>query len=223
MAEEIARRVVRTSTKVALTGLTAGLGAWAATAGVRQVLKRRADEALSLAAATPLGKVLPIPEAEPDAEQPREAPASTAAATPKPPTTATPKPPVAAAPKTKPKPEPEPARKPEAAPEPEPAPAPARPEPPAAAVEVGAPGVASGTADAVTEQLQREHSVPAEPTAADLPIPDFDNVSVASLRARLRQFGVEDLVVLREWELAHAHRLPVITMLDNRIAKVQAG
>lgn len=94
----------------------------------------------------------------------------------------------------------------------------APPKPPEAAVEVGAPGAVADVVEKVTEQVHVE-----EPESVhDLPIPDFDEVSLGSLRARLRSLSLEDLVVLREWEKAHAHRLPVVTLLDNRIAKVSA-
>ena len=95
----------------------------------------------------------------------------------------------------------------------------ARPAASSDAVKVGAPGAVTDVVEKVAEGLDVE--VPA--AAADLPIPDFDNVSIGSLRARLRSLTVEDLVTLREWEKAHAHRLPVITLLDNRIAKVSAS
>jgi hypothetical protein len=62
-----------------------------------------------------------------------------------------------------------------------------------------------------------------EPTRDDLPIADFDSVSVPSLRSRLRSLSVADLAMLRKYEQAHAHRLPVITMLDNRLAKLAAA
>jgi len=62
--------------------------------------------------------------------------------------------------------------------------------------------------------------VDAPETRGELPIPDFDNISLGSLRARLKPLSVEQLVVLREWEQAHGNRLPVITTLDNRIAKL---
>lgn len=91
--------------------------------------------------------------------------------------------------------------------------------PPAAAREVGAPGAVADVVEKVTDQLTID-----EPSSAkDLPIADFDNVSIGSLRARLRSLSVEDLVTLREWEKAHANRLPVVTLLDNRIAKVSAS
>jgi hypothetical protein len=91
--------------------------------------------------------------------------------------------------------------------------------PPAAAVEVGAPGAVADVVEKVTDQL----TIDAPTSVHDLPIPDFDNVSIGSLRARLRSLSVEDLVTLREWEKAHANRLPVVTLLDNRIAKVSAS
>ena len=55
---------------------------------------------------------------------------------------------------------------------------------------------------------------------ADLPLPDYDHMTLGSLRGRLRSLDVEQLVVLRGYEKAHADRLPVVTMLDNRIAKL---
>ncbi len=54
----------------------------------------------------------------------------------------------------------------------------------------------------------------------DLPLPDYDHMTLGSLRGRLRSLSVEQLVQLRTYEKAHANRLPVVTMLDNRIAKL---
>jgi hypothetical protein len=87
-----------------------------------------------------------------------------------------------------------------------------------AATEAGAPGTATAQVEKVTEQLKIE----APEDRSELPIQDFDNVSIGSLRARLRSLSLEQLVVLREWERAHADRLPIVTLLDNRIAKVSA-
>jgi hypothetical protein len=53
---------------------------------------------------------------------------------------------------------------------------------------------------------------------ADLPLADFDHLTVPQLRGRLRALGLVELVQLRDYEQAHAHRLPVLTMLDNRVA-----
>lgn len=55
---------------------------------------------------------------------------------------------------------------------------------------------------------------------ADLPLPDFDHLTVPELRGRLRTIALPELVQLRDYEQAHARRLPVLTLLDNRIAKL---
>jgi hypothetical protein len=95
---------------------------------------------------------------------------------------------------------------------------PRKPEPviTEAAREVGAPGAVTEEVEKVAEQLH----VTTPETRDELPIPDFDNISLGSLRARIRKLSVEQLIVLREWEQAHANRLPVVTTLDNRIAKL---
>ena len=53
-----------------------------------------------------------------------------------------------------------------------------------------------------------------------LPIEGYDGLTLGSLRARLPKLDAVALVQLRDYERAHAHRLPVLTMLENRIAKV---
>jgi hypothetical protein len=45
-------------------------------------------------------------------------------------------------------------------------------------------------------------------------------MTLGSLRGRLRSLSTEQLVQVRDYEKAHANRLPVVTMLDNRIAKL---
>jgi hypothetical protein len=58
----------------------------------------------------------------------------------------------------------------------------------------------------------------AELDHADLPLADFDHLTVPQLRGRLRTVSLPELVQLRDYEQAHAARLPILTMLDNRIA-----
>ena len=53
-----------------------------------------------------------------------------------------------------------------------------------------------------------------------LPLPDYDHMTLGSLRGRMRALSVEQLVQIRTYEKAHADRLPIVTMLDNRIAKL---
>ena len=54
----------------------------------------------------------------------------------------------------------------------------------------------------------------------DLPVVDYDHLTLPALRARLVRLDLTSLIQLRDYEKAHANRLPVVTMLDNRIAKV---
>lgn len=91
----------------------------------------------------------------------------------------------------------------------------------------------AGEAATVTEHLRSGPSgdVGAAPlgvdesdavSAADLPVPDYDRLSPAALRARLRRLDASQLALLRDHERTHADRLPVLTMLDSRIARLTA-
>lgn len=55
---------------------------------------------------------------------------------------------------------------------------------------------------------------------ADLPLADYDHLTLGSLRGRLRRLDPVDLGTLRDYERAHANRLPVVTMLENRLRKL---
>jgi len=62
----------------------------------------------------------------------------------------------------------------------------------------------------------------AEPDNPDgLPVTGWDQLTVGSIRARLGRLGLDQLRTLRAYEQQHAARPVVVTMLDNRIAKVQ--
>jgi hypothetical protein len=63
---------------------------------------------------------------------------------------------------------------------------------------------------------------PADPQAG-LPLPNYDDLSVASLRARLRTLTSAQVAELAEYERTHAARAEVITMFERRIAKLEAG
>jgi hypothetical protein len=84
--------------------------------------------------------------------------------------------------------------------------APAAPEPAA----VPEPGIAA------------EPVVAAEPAAAAAPLPNYDELSVASLRARLRNLDAAQVRQWAEYERAHAARAEVLTMFERRIAKLEA-
>jgi hypothetical protein len=79
----------------------------------------------------------------------------------------------------------------------------------------------AASAEVVETVEQVAAEVPTVELAHDeLPLPDYDHMTLGSLRGRLRSLTVEQLVQVRDYEKAHADRLPVVTLLDNRIAKL---
>ena len=100
-----------------------------------------------------------------------------------------------------------------------PAGAAAAPEPVAPAVKRGAPVTSGGHV-----RLLPPDEVPAAAApAGDLPVPNYDDLSVASLRARLRNLSADQISQLIDYEKAHAGRADVITMFERRIAKLAEG
>ena len=90
------------------------------------------------------------------------------------------------------------------------------------------PPVTSETA-AATEQTSTEPSVipqaPAatpEASATSLPVPNYDTLTVPSLRARLRNLDPAQLYTLIDYEKAHAGRADVLTMFERRVAKLES-
>jgi hypothetical protein len=83
----------------------------------------------------------------------------------------------------------------------------------------------AGTAAAVVAQPAPEPTAAPEPAAAaagPAPLPNYDELSVPSLRARLRNLDVTRVRQLAEYERAHAARAEVLTMFERRIAKLEA-
>jgi hypothetical protein len=89
------------------------------------------------------------------------------------------------------------------------APAPARPSP-ALYEPVAAQPAAAETADIAT-------------AAASLPLADYDNLSLPSIRARLRSLNADQLRVLATHERVTAERPEVLGMLERRIEKLETG
>ena len=206
LADAALRRVTREVTRVPLLAVSVGMQAWERSRGLRERAVRSGGVALELAAHTPLGRFLPQPVIDDDAAREGEAIAADARKTRLTPV-ATPPERIPAATTNG-----------DGRPTTADAPSRAADEVPAVAKEAGAPGAVTDEVEEIAEQVGVD-----EPQSRDeLPIPDFDNITIGSLRARLRSLSLEQLVTLREWEQAHAHRLPVITLLDNRIAKVSA-
>jgi len=65
--------------------------------------------------------------------------------------------------------------------------------------------------------------VSAAAPAGELPLANYDDLSIASLRARLRNLSAEQLTQLIDYEKGHAARPDVITMFERRIAKLAEG
>jgi hypothetical protein len=59
--------------------------------------------------------------------------------------------------------------------------------------------------------------------AAALPLPNYDQLSLASLRARLRVLDAAQVSLLLDYEKAHESRPDVVTMFERRIAKLNEG
>ena len=72
--------------------------------------------------------------------------------------------------------------------------------------------------------IDSEKAVVAESPPGDsgLPLPNYDELSIASLRARLRNLDVAQLRQLIDYERAHEARADVIAMFERRIAKLEA-
>lgn len=57
---------------------------------------------------------------------------------------------------------------------------------------------------------------------AELPLADYDHLTLGALRSRLAKLEAADLVQLLDYERAHAHRLPVVLLFENRLRKLGA-
>jgi hypothetical protein len=62
----------------------------------------------------------------------------------------------------------------------------------------------------------------AKPAPAAPPLPGYDDLSLPSLRARLRTLDATAIKAMLDYEKAHARRDEVITMLERRLAKITA-
>jgi hypothetical protein len=91
------------------------------------------------------------------------------------------------------------------------------------------PAAPASTADPVTPPEAVTAAEPvssAEPVSgsadSEAPLPNYDELSVASLRARLRNLDVAQVGRLADYERAHAARAEVLAMFERRIAKLEA-
>ncbi len=58
---------------------------------------------------------------------------------------------------------------------------------------------------------------------ADLPLPDYDNLQVGTLRHAIRSLGWDDLLRLLEYESVHADRVLVKQVLAARVEELASG
>jgi hypothetical protein len=93
---------------------------------------------------------------------------------------------------------------------------------PAAAAAPSTSSPPAPAATAVTAVAAARTAV-AAPAAGDLPVPNYDELSVASLRARMRNLDPAQLRALAAYERSHAARAVVLAMFERRIAKVESG
>ena len=68
-----------------------------------------------------------------------------------------------------------------------------------------------------------EPAAVAGPAGDAPPLPGYDDLSLPSLRARLRTLDAATLRAMLAYEKAHACRGDVITMFERRLAKIDAG
>jgi hypothetical protein len=66
-------------------------------------------------------------------------------------------------------------------------------------------------------------AAPEGPVSTDAaPLANYDALTVASLRARLRNLSIDQVRALMSYEQAHANRAEVIVMFERRVAKLEA-
>ena len=106
-----------------------------------------------------------------------------------------------------------------------PAAAPAEPAPatPAASAAPAQPAPAGATATPAAPVTLAGPAATSLADAAALPLPNYDQLSLASLRARLRVLDAAQVSLLLDYEKAHESRPDVVTMFERRIAKLNEG
>jgi hypothetical protein len=93
----------------------------------------------------------------------------------------------------------------------------------AAAETTAVPDVSTGPETAAAPEPTAAPEATVAPAAAALPLANYDELTIASLRARLRNLSVEQLDQLIGYEKEHANREDVISMFERRITKLNLG
>ena len=90
-------------------------------------------------------------------------------------------------------------------------------EPPTVAEPARAP---QAPAAEVVNEAETAHEADAVQSA---PVPGWDELTLGSIRARLRRLSEDDLTALQSYEKAHGARPDVLSMLENRLVKVRSA
>jgi hypothetical protein len=87
------------------------------------------------------------------------------------------------------------------------------------------PEVQPSTEPRAEVEVEPEVEVEVEPedVAVQLPLDNYDNLTLPSIRARLRGLDVEQLRVLAAYERTHAERPEVLGMFERRIERLETG
>jgi hypothetical protein len=85
----------------------------------------------------------------------------------------------------------------------------------------GEPSVSTEPPVGSEPPVSSEPPVGSEPTPDAPPLPGYDDLSLPSLRAKLRVLDATTLEALLGYEKAHAKRDDVITMFERRLAKIK--
>jgi hypothetical protein len=56
-----------------------------------------------------------------------------------------------------------------------------------------------------------------------LPLPDYDHLPVEGLSSRIRTLDAQELQTVLDYERAHADRIQVVTIMENRLSALRDG
>jgi hypothetical protein len=56
-----------------------------------------------------------------------------------------------------------------------------------------------------------------------LPLPDYDHLPIGSLESRIRTLDADGVAAVLAYEQAHGDRLPVVTLLEQRLEALRSG
>lgn len=72
----------------------------------------------------------------------------------------------------------------------------------------------------LAEAERRDDPAVHEHPTDDLPVPGWNELTVAAIRQRLRTLSRDDITALLAYERDHGERQPVVTALENRLARL---